>query len=127
MFDSPLTLAQWEMIRRPSYRKRTLYAGGFAFVGQSTAILVINNYGPILYGQLGFSAENNLRLQCGWISVGVIFNLVGALLMDRFGRKPLMVFGVLGCCACLIVEAAINAEFAEGPNAGQNETGLALA
>lgn len=114
------------MIRRPSYRKRTLYAGGFAFVGQSTAILVINNYGPILYGQLGFDAENNLRLQCGWISVGVIFNLVGALIMDRFGRKPLMVIGVLGCCGCLIVEAAVNAEFAEGPNAGQNQVGLAF-
>ena len=91
-----------------------------------TAILVINNYGPILYGQLGFSTENNLRLQCGWISVGVIFNLIGALMMDRFGRKPLMVTGVLGCCACLIVEAAVNAEFAEGPNAGENQVGLAF-
>lgn len=37
---SLIGLVQWEMVKRPSYRKRTLYAGGFAFVGQSTAILV---------------------------------------------------------------------------------------
>lgn len=33
--------------------------------------------------------------------------------MDKVGRKPLMLFGVGGCCACLIVEAAIVATYAE--------------
>jgi hypothetical protein len=27
---------------------------GFAFVGQSTDVLVINNYGPTLYATLGY-------------------------------------------------------------------------
>lgn len=43
-FDRTLTPSWIEMFRRPSYRKRTLLAMGFAFVGQSTAVLVINNY-----------------------------------------------------------------------------------
>lgn len=32
-------------------------AMGFAFVGQSTAVLVINNYGPLQYAALGFGTE----------------------------------------------------------------------
>jgi MFS family permease len=32
--------------------------------------------------------------------------------MDRIGRKPLMLTGVVGCCVCLIIEAAMIASFA---------------
>lgn len=32
--------------------------------------------------------------------------------MDRIGRKPLMLTGVVGCCVCLILEAAMIASFA---------------
>ena len=88
------------MFRRPSYRKRTFMAMGFAFLGQSTAVLVINNYGPLQYAALGFGTEDQLRLQCGWISVGVVTNAIGACIMDKFGRRPLMLFGVFGCCVC---------------------------
>ena len=125
-FDRTLNSSWWEMFRRPSYRKRTFLAMGFAFLGQSTAVLVINNYGPLQYAALGYDTEDQLRLQCGWISVGVITNAIGAAIMDRFGRRPLMIFGVLGCCACLTLEAAMVAVFASGPDAGQNKAGLAV-
>ena len=35
-------------------------AMGFAFIGQSTAVLVINNYGPLQYAALGFKTEVTL-------------------------------------------------------------------
>jgi MFS family permease len=111
------------MFSKPAYRKRTALAMGFAFVGQSTAVLVINNYGPTLYGKLGYDTEDQLRLQCGWITVGVIFNAVGAFIMDRVGRRPLMIFGVAGCCVFLCIEAAMVAEYAA---AGTNKAGLAV-
>lgn len=69
------------MFRRPSYRKRVILACSFAFVGQSTAVLVINNYGPTLYAALGYGTRDQLALQCGWITVGIVFNAVGALIM----------------------------------------------
>jgi MFS family permease len=125
-FDRTLNPSWIEMFRRPSYRKRTLMAIGFAFVGQSTAVLVINNYGPLQYAALGYGTEDQLRLQCGWITVGIIGNSVGALLMDRIGRRPLMLIGVFGCCFCLVIEAAMVASFATGPNAGSNKAGLAV-
>jgi MFS family permease len=111
------------MFRRPSYRKRVFLAMGFAFVGQSTAVLVINNYGPTLYKALGYGTRDQLALQCGWITVGVIFNAVGALIMDKVGRKPLLLIGVGGCCACLIIEAAMVAQYAA---AGTNKAGLGV-
>jgi hypothetical protein len=77
------------MISKPANRKRTALAMGFAFIGQSTAVLVINNYGPELYKALGFGTRDQLALQCGWISVGVITNAIGAFIMDRVGRRPL--------------------------------------
>jgi MFS family permease len=98
-------------------------AMGFAFIGQSTGVLVLNNYGPTIYASLGFDTEYQLIFQCGWISVGIVFNLVGALIMDKTGRRPLLMIGVGGCCISLILEAAMVASFGE---AGTNKAGLRM-
>ena len=45
------------------YRKRTLIVMFYAFCGQSTAILVINNYGPTFYKTLGYSTSAQLFFQ----------------------------------------------------------------
>ncbi|OCL05855.1 MFS general substrate transporter [Glonium stellatum] len=112
-----------EMFKRPSYRKRSLLAVGLAFIGQSTVVLVINNYGPTLYKALGYGTKDQLALQCGWITVGIAFDFVGATLMDCVGRRPLMLFGVSGCCVALILEAAMVATYAQ---AGANKAGLGV-
>jgi len=123
-FDKSLNSSWIEMFRRPSYRKRTMLAIGFAFLGQSTAVLVINNYGPTVYKALGYDTVHQLIFQCGWITMGFPANFLGACIMDRVGRKPLMIIGVAGCCACLIVEAAIVASFASPIPAVPNFAGL---
>ncbi|KAF2822974.1 MFS general substrate transporter [Ophiobolus disseminans] len=110
------------MFTKKGYRRRTAIAMGFAFVGQSTGVLVINNYGPTLYKTLGYDTKQQLEFQCGWITVGIIFNAIGAVFMDKIGRKPLMLFGVAGCGVCLIIEAAIVATYAE---AATNKAALA--
>jgi hypothetical protein len=56
---------------------RTILACAFAFIGQSTAVLVINNYGPTLYKALGYGTKDQLILQCGWITVAIPFNFIG--------------------------------------------------
>ena len=42
--DRTLNPSWKQMFTKPSYRRRTLMGMTFAFVGQSTAVLVINNY-----------------------------------------------------------------------------------
>jgi MFS family permease len=116
-----------ELFRRPSYRKRVILGCGFAFIGQSTGVLVLNNYGPTIYASLGFDSEYQLIFQCGWISVGVLGNLIGALIMDFTGRRPLLLFGVGGCCVSLILEAAMVANFAGTTNKAGLRMGVAAA
>lgn len=42
--DRTLNPSWKQMFTKPSYRKRAMIAITFAFIGQSTAILVVNNY-----------------------------------------------------------------------------------
>ena len=136
--DRTLNPTWKQMWQKPSYRKRAVMGVIFAFIGQSTAILVVNNYvslslilmkiiltfqGPTLYKALGFGTRDQLILQCGWITGAIPANFIGALLMDRVGRRPLMLFGIAGCCVMLSIEAAMVAEYAE---AGTNKAGLGV-
>ncbi|KAL4889099.1 general substrate transporter [Aspergillus ambiguus] len=111
--DRALEPSWKEMFIRASYRKRVILACAFAFIGQSTAILVINNYGPTLYAALGYGTADQLKLQC-------------AAIMDRLGRRPLMIFGVSACCVCLIIEAAIISIYASPIPANPNTSALAM-
>jgi hypothetical protein len=47
--------------------------------------------------------------------------------MDKIGRKPLMIFGIGGCLACLIVEAALVASYASPVPAEPNKAALRAA
>ncbi|KAF8212868.1 general substrate transporter [Mycena galopus ATCC 62051] len=85
--DKTLNPSWSEMVRRASYRKRVLIAAGFAIIGQSTAVLVINNYGQTLYKSLGFDTKDQLALQCGWLTVSIFGNFFGAVVLDYFGRR----------------------------------------
>lgn len=129
-FDKALEPTYKAMFFKKSYRKRTFLACFFAFIGQSTAVLVINNYGPLLYKALGYDTLGQLKLQVGWITMGTPANLLGACIMDKVGRKPLMLIGVFGCCLCLIVETAIIATFASPipavPNVAALNAGVAM-
>lgn len=43
-FDRNLDGSWLQLIKKPSYRKRLILASGISFLGQSTAVLVLNNY-----------------------------------------------------------------------------------
>jgi MFS family permease len=54
-----------------------------------------------------------LILQCGWITIGIPFAILGTFLVDRIGRKPLIIAALTGCCIWLCVEAAMVAIYAD--------------
>ena len=47
--------------------------------------------------------------------------------MDKLGRKPLMIFGIGACLACLVVEAALVATYASPVPAVPNTAALRAA
>ena len=71
------------MFRKPSYRRRTLICMFYCFIGQSTAVLVINNYGPTFYKALGQNTIGQINFQVGWTSLAAPFCFLGAVLLDR--------------------------------------------
>ena len=48
------------------------------------------DYGPLLYASLGFDTTNTLLVQSGWITTVVFGNVINAIAVDRFGRRPLL-------------------------------------
>ncbi|KIY02796.1 uncharacterized protein Z520_01261 [Fonsecaea multimorphosa CBS 102226] len=109
--DRTLPSSWIDMFRKPSYRKRTLFALGTIGIVQCSGVLVINNYGPSLYSALGFSTAQQLLYQCGWITMSLGLATMAMPLIDMFPRPRYFSFGIAFCMACLIVEAAIISNF----------------
>ncbi|RVX73980.1 hypothetical protein B0A52_02870 [Exophiala mesophila] len=124
--DRHLEPSWLKMITERGNRKRLGIAAGYMFFGQSTGVLVLNNYGPTIYAALGFDTRSQLIFQPGWVTSGIIGNLIGAVCLDWIGRKPLLTVGLAGCCVCLIIEAAVVSLYAqEGTNGAGLRAGVA--
>ncbi|OAP58544.1 hypothetical protein AYL99_07634 [Fonsecaea erecta] len=114
--DKTLGNSWMHMIKKPSYRKRCLLAIGTTGIIQCSGVLVINNYGPTLYANLGFSPVKQLLYPAGWLTLTLGINIMAMALVDRFSRNRYMAFGVLGCMVTLIIEAALVAQFVPSNN-----------
>ena len=81
---------------QPGFRTAFLIAAVMAILQQVTGINVFMYYTPEIFKQVG-SGTNTALLET--ISVGgmnLLFTLVALRLVDRFGRKPLMIIGAAG-------------------------------
>lgn len=76
-FDRTLD-SSWRVCwSRPSYRKRFEMCCLYGAITQSTGLLVISAYGSVLYGSLGYGPRHQIVFQCGYITVGVVMNIIG--------------------------------------------------
>jgi MFS family permease len=113
-----------QMIKRPSYRKR-IYCGVLVqFAAQSTGVLVVNNYQILLYNSLGLSGWLPLLLYGVYTSWAAFLNWINALLLDRVGRKPVIIIGLSGCICMICIYTAMVAEYAGTSNRAGNAMGV---
>lgn len=88
---------------------------GLAALQQFTGINVVFYYGATLWQAAGFTEENALLQNVISGSVNVIFTFVAIALVDKVGRKPLLLVGalgqavMLGALALLFGTAGVNA------------------
>jgi SP family sugar:H+ symporter-like MFS transporter len=88
---------------------------GLAALQQFTGINVVFYYGSTLWQAAGFTEENALLQNVISGSVNVLFTFVAIALVDKFGRKPLLLVGalgqavMLGALALLFGTAGVNA------------------
>jgi len=137
--DKTLNSSWWTIATKPSYRKRALLAIGTTAGIQFSGILVINNYGPTvrfvstrmrkrltqlqIYAGLGFDTNLQLIYASAWLTLAWGSGCLSLVFVDLFPRPKFIGIGLLGCMLCLILEAALVANYA-GSN---NETALKAA
>lgn len=141
--DESLPHSWASILTKKSYRKRAMFAVGVAFGTQATGILVINSewsigrkgwkliqaalpdYSSIIYTSLGFTGSTVLMYQAGFNMLGFGCGVLGIFIIDLFPRNKLIALGTCLVTCCLIVEAALVANFPVGP--GQNNNALRAA
>lgn len=124
--DRSLPSSYWDIIKRPSYRKRALLCISVSCGIQFSGVLVINNYGPSLYAKLGYNTEQQLLLLCGWLCVALVGGIVSVFVVDRVSRPKMIGGGIAGCMMCLVVECAVVAEYADTTNSSGLAAGVAM-
>jgi MFS family permease len=74
-------------------------------------VLIIANYGIILYMSLGMSGYMPLLLTALWVTSTFPGNIFCAFFVEKFGRRKFLLTGLTGILIALICETALQAEF----------------
>jgi sugar porter (SP) family MFS transporter len=111
---------KWKALWSPAVRGSVFIAAGFTILQQVTGINTIIYYGPQIFELAGIGTHSNSILATLAVAiVNVIATVVGILLVDRVGRKPLLYFGVGGMAIALFSLAlAFSHEAALGASIG---------
>jgi hypothetical protein len=123
--DNSLPNTWSSLITKPSYRKRALLAVGLACGIQFTGVLVINNYSSIIYNGLGFDVYTQLTYGGALNTLAFGSGIIAMFIIDFFPRNKLVGFGTAIVTTCLVVEAALVANYSVGPD--QNDSALRAA
>ena len=92
---------QSESLWAAQYRTPVLLAMAFAFFNQVSGINAIIYYAPRIFEMTGRGQSAALLSSAGIGLVNFIFTLLGVNLIDRFGRRTLMLVGSVGLIATL--------------------------
>jgi MFS transporter, SP family, arabinose:H+ symporter len=97
--------ASWGELFSPRLRKRLMIGVCMTIFGNLSGINVIMYYAPKLLAASGSDAQAALD---GAVMIGVaniVFTFVAVALVDRLGRRPLLLIGVSGCAIGLLSAA----------------------
>ena len=92
---------QRESVWSRPYRTPLLLAIAFAFFNQVSGINAIIYYAPRIFEMTGLGQSTALLSSAGIGLVNFIFTLLGVNVIDRFGRRTLMLVGSVGLIATL--------------------------
>ena len=93
---------KWSALWSPAVRGSLFIAVGMTVLQQVTGINTIIYYGPQIFALAGSASHSSAILATFAVAiVNVIGTVVGILLVDRVGRKPLLYVGVTGMTVAL--------------------------
>lgn len=93
----------WKEILSPLVRPALIVGIALAIFQQVTGINTVIYYAPTIFEFAGFkSASSAILATVGVGIINVILTIVGIQLVDRVGRRPLLLVGLIGMAASLI-------------------------
>lgn len=104
--ESSLSLSEehgnWRDLLIPSLRPALLIGIGLAVLQQVTGINTVIYYAPIILQSAGISSDSGAILATAGIgAVNVLMTIVSMWLIDRAGRRPLLLTGIAGMVVTL--------------------------
>ena len=97
----------WKELFNPLVRPALIVGIGLAFFQQITGINTVIYYAPTIFKFAGFqSASSAILATVGVGVVNVLFTILGIHLVDRIGRRPLLLTGLFGMVVSLIILGA---------------------
>lgn len=94
--------ASWRELLRPSLRLPLIVGIGLAVFQQFVGINTVIYYAPTIFKYAGFGSNAvDILATVGVGLVNVIMTIVAMMLLDRAGRRPLLLVGIIGMIATL--------------------------
>ena len=97
----------WSELWRPGVRKMLLVAVALSFFGQLSGVNIVIYYGPRILEDAGFAVESALLYQVLLGFINLVFTIAAMVVIDRFGRRPLLVGGMAVVAASLLVAGGL--------------------
>jgi len=95
--------ASWAALLRPGVRTALIIGVGLAIFQQVTGINTVIYYAPTIFQQAGLQSAGAAILATAGIGVvNVLFTVVSQFLLDRAGRRTLLLVGIAGMVLGLV-------------------------
>jgi sugar porter (SP) family MFS transporter len=103
--EAALGQASWRVLLHPSLRLVMTVGIVVGILQQITGINAVFFYAPMIFEQSGIGT-NAAFMQAALVGlVNLAFTVVAMALIDRFGRRPLLGFGLSGIAVCMLLLA----------------------
>jgi SP family arabinose:H+ symporter-like MFS transporter len=90
---------------QPGIRKALIIGIALSVFGQLTGVNIVVYYGPSILENAGLNIGGALQYQVGLGVINFVFTVISMFIIDRFGRRPLLVGGMGMVGVMLIVTA----------------------
>ncbi|KAG7412362.1 High-affinity glucose transporter [Fusarium oxysporum f. sp. rapae] len=115
-----------DLLTKRSMLKRVVVGFLTMFGAQCTGTLVINNYGTVLYSNVGYEGRIAIAFTAGWVTVSIAGNTITAIFVDKIGRVKFMIVGFAGIVCVLIGEIVCLALLEKRQSYGLSITAIAF-
>jgi sugar porter (SP) family MFS transporter len=103
--EARLGQTSWRALLHPSLRLVMTIGIVVGILQQVSGINAVFFYAPMIFERSGIGA-NAAFMQAALVGlVNLVFTVVAMAVIDRFGRRPLLVFGLAGITACMLLLA----------------------